>query len=108
MIKSTDSQGEKERILADQGGSNSRTSESGLDSGQHSGKSSRLDVQAVFCSADKNPFDDISWDKRTASITGDKGEVIFEQRDVEVPSSWSVLATNIVASKYFYGRLGTV
>src|SRR5690606_27372547 len=54
-----------------------------------------------------HPFDQIQWDRRTASITDDTGKTIFEQHDVEVPRSWSVLATNIVASKYFYGRPGT-
>ena len=45
--------------------------------------------------------------RRTASIGNDKGAVIFEQRDVEVPVDWSQTATNIVASKYFYGKLGS-
>lgn len=54
-----------------------------------------------------HPFDQIQWDRRTASITDDRGATIFEQQDVEVPKGWSVLATNIVASKYFYGRPGT-
>lgn len=60
-----------------------------------------------FSDPQVHPFDQIQWDKRTASITDDQGQTIFEQHDVEVPRSWSVLATNIVASKYFYGRPGT-
>ena len=40
-------------------------------------------------------------------ISGEGGEVVFEQRDIEVPASWSQLATNVVASKYFRGPLGT-
>ncbi len=44
---------------------------------------------------------------RTASIGNDKGAVIFEQRDVEVPADWSQTATNIVVSKYFYGKIGS-
>jgi ribonucleoside-diphosphate reductase alpha chain len=55
----------------------------------------------------KTPYDEIAWETRTASIGNDKGAVIFEQRDVEVPSDWSQTATNIVASKYFHGKLGT-
>ncbi|HUB33977.1 MAG TPA: vitamin B12-dependent ribonucleotide reductase [Bryobacteraceae bacterium] len=55
----------------------------------------------------KTPYDDVQWETRTASIGNDKGAVIFEQRDVEVPSDWSQTATNIVASKYFYGKLGS-
>src|ERR1035438_8584055 len=48
----------------------------------------------------KTPYDEIQWETRTASIGNDKGSVIFEQRDVEVPVDWSQTATNIVASKY--------
>ncbi len=55
----------------------------------------------------ETPYDDIQWEVRTASIGNDKGAVIFEQRDVEVPENWSQTATNIVASKYFHGRMGT-
>src|SRR5947207_4330192 len=55
----------------------------------------------------KTPYDDIQWETRTASIGNDKGSVIFEQRDIEVPVDWSQTATNIVASKYFYGKLGS-
>ena len=57
--------------------------------------------------AGKTPYDDISWETRTASIGNDKGAVIFEQRDVTVPVDWSQTATNIVASKYFYGKAGS-
>src|ERR1051325_2276673 len=48
----------------------------------------------------KTPYDEVKWELRTASIGNDKGAVIFEQRDVEVPADWSQTATNIVASKY--------
>ena len=57
--------------------------------------------------AGRTPYDDLQWETRTASIGNDKGAVIFEQRDVEVPVDWSQTATNIVASKYFYGKLGS-
>ena len=57
--------------------------------------------------AGKTPYDDIQWETRTASIGNDKGNVIFEQRDVEAPVDWSQTATNIVASKYFHGKLGS-
>src|ERR1051325_5642209 len=57
--------------------------------------------------AGKTPYDEIHWETRTASIGNDKGSVIFEQRDVEVPVDWSQTATNIVASKYFYGKIGS-
>jgi ribonucleoside-diphosphate reductase alpha chain len=55
----------------------------------------------------KSPYDEVQWETRTASIGNDKGAVIFEQRDVEVPVDWSQTATNIVASKYFHGKLGS-
>ncbi|MFP5277627.1 MAG: vitamin B12-dependent ribonucleotide reductase [Acidobacteriota bacterium] len=54
-----------------------------------------------------SPYDLVQWERRTASITDTKGNVIFEQRDVEVPTEWSMTATNIVASKYLHGQLGT-
>jgi ribonucleoside-diphosphate reductase alpha chain len=57
--------------------------------------------------AGKNPYDEVKWELRTASIGNDKGAVIFEQRDVEVPIDWSQTATNIVVSKYFYGKIGS-
>ncbi|HMO03733.1 MAG TPA: vitamin B12-dependent ribonucleotide reductase [Kiritimatiellia bacterium] len=62
-----------------------------------------LSFQRVFSTAGVNPFDQVEWEKRKASITDDKGKVIFEQKDIEIPKSWSMLATNVVASKYFYG-----
>ncbi len=55
----------------------------------------------------KTPYDEVQWETRTASIGNDKGSVIFEQRDMEAPADWSQTATNIVASKYFYGKLGS-
>src|ERR1700694_263738 len=55
----------------------------------------------------KTPYDVVNWETRTAAIGNDKGAVIFEQRDVETPVDWSQTATNIVASKYFYGKMGT-
>src|SRR5450755_489575 len=57
--------------------------------------------------AGKTPYDDVQWETRTATIGNDKGSVIFEQRNIEVPADWSQTATNIVASKYFHGKLGS-
>ena len=54
-----------------------------------------------------DPFDEIEWETRSAVIGNEKGEVVFEQRDVEFPRFWSQQATNIVVSKYFRGQLGT-
>ncbi|MEJ5250388.1 MAG: vitamin B12-dependent ribonucleotide reductase [Chthonomonadetes bacterium] len=66
-----------------------------------------LRFQRYFTRPGVHPFDEIRWELRTASITGERGEVIFEQKDVEVPEFWSQLATNVVASKYFRGQLGS-
>jgi ribonucleoside-diphosphate reductase alpha chain len=55
----------------------------------------------------QTPYDEIVWEQRTAAIGNDKGAIIFEQNDVEVPADWSQTATNIVVSKYFHGRMGS-
>ncbi|MGN1274616.1 MAG: vitamin B12-dependent ribonucleotide reductase, partial [Thermoguttaceae bacterium] len=69
---------------------------------------SKLHIPSVFCPEDvADPFDTVTWDLRTAQIKGDKGELIFEQKNCEFPVNWSQLATNVVASKYFYGENGT-
>ncbi len=68
-----------------------------------SASSTGLTFEPVFVTPGTAPFDEIEWDSRTAEITGDKGEVIFRQENVEVPKEWSELATKIVVSKYFYG-----
>jgi ribonucleoside-diphosphate reductase alpha chain len=52
-----------------------------------------------------DPFDEVTWEQRSAVIGNERGEVVFEQRDVEIPSFWSQQATNIVVSKYFRGRV---
>jgi ribonucleoside-diphosphate reductase alpha chain len=57
--------------------------------------------------AGRTPYDELRWERRTASIGNDKGALIFEQKDIEVPADWSQTATNIVASKYFHGRMGS-
>ncbi|MFH1476170.1 MAG: vitamin B12-dependent ribonucleotide reductase [Verrucomicrobiota bacterium] len=66
-----------------------------------------LAVTPVFTRPGVDPFDEIEFEKRRAVIKNDKGEVVFESNEIEVPKSWSMLATNIVASKYFYGAPGT-
>ncbi|MDP6525091.1 MAG: vitamin B12-dependent ribonucleotide reductase [Kiritimatiellia bacterium] len=66
-----------------------------------------LKVRCLLTKKGENPFDKIEWERRRASISGDSGNVIFAQDDVEVPALWSMLATNVVASKYFYGGVGT-
>jgi ribonucleoside-diphosphate reductase alpha chain len=66
-----------------------------------------LRIDRVFSDSKVKPFDQVEWDQRTAEITDDSGKVIFRQENVEVPKSWSVLATKVVVSKYFYGEQGT-
>ena len=66
-----------------------------------------LEFARRFTDGKVNPFDAVEWERRTAMIGNDKGQVIFRQEDVEVPKSWSQTATNIVTSKYFHGKLNT-
>ncbi|MDD5482429.1 MAG: vitamin B12-dependent ribonucleotide reductase [Kiritimatiellae bacterium] len=66
-----------------------------------------LHIPALFSKKETHPFDEVEWERRKAVIKNDKGAVVFEEDDVEVPKSWSALATNVVASKYFYGAKGT-
>jgi ribonucleoside-diphosphate reductase alpha chain len=66
-----------------------------------------LEYDRFFAKEGIDPFDEIEWDIRSAVIGNEKGSVVFEQRDVEIPRFWSQQATNIVVSKYFRGQLGT-
>jgi ribonucleoside-diphosphate reductase alpha chain len=68
---------------------------------------SGLTFRRLFTDGVTHPFDSLEWELRTAAITNEKGEVFFEQKDVEVPKTWSMTATNIVAQKYFHGKPGT-
>ena len=70
-------------------------------------RGTRLKFRRLLTRAGTDPFDTVSWEKRTAVITNEAGEVIFEQPGVEFPRSWSMIATNVVASKYFHGTVGT-
>ena len=66
-----------------------------------------LGFPRFFTEAGVDPFDEVEWELRAAVIGNDRGEVVFEQRDVEFPRFWSQQATNIVVSKYFRGQLGS-
>ena len=68
-------------------------------------KKTGLRFERVFSDAAVAPFDQVEWERRTAEITDDSGKVIFKQEDIEVPKSWSALATKIAVSKYFYGDI---
>jgi ribonucleoside-diphosphate reductase alpha chain len=71
------------------------------------GAREEISVPRLFTQPGVHPFDEVEWELRTALISGSDGDVVFEQRGVEVPKSWSQLATNVVTSKYFRGQMGT-
>ena len=66
-----------------------------------------MTVSRHFTSVGEDPYDFVEWQTRSAKIANENGEIVFEQTDVEVPKTWSQLATNVVASKYFRGHIGT-
>jgi ribonucleoside-diphosphate reductase alpha chain len=66
-----------------------------------------LEFRRYFTDGRVSPFDTVEWERRVAQIGNEKGQVIFRQENVDVPKSWSQTATNIVASKYFSGKLDT-
>src|SRR5215471_9222385 len=70
-------------------------------------KAPGLSFRRFFTKPGVSPYDEVEWELRTAAITDSQGGVLFEQKDVEVPKDWSMTATNIVASKYLHGPLGT-
>src|SRR3974390_1588216 len=63
--------------------------------------------ERYFTDGRVSPFDAVEWERRVALIGNEKGKTIFRQENVEVPKGWSQTATNIVASKYFHGKLNT-
>ena len=66
-----------------------------------------LSFHRYFTKPGVHPFDEVEWELRTAVITNERGQKVFEQKDVEIPKSWSMTATNVVVSKYFHGQMGT-
>jgi ribonucleoside-diphosphate reductase alpha chain len=70
-------------------------------------KAPGLTFRRLFTKSGISPYDEIEWELRTAAITDAQGGIIFEQKNVEVPKDWSMTATNIVASKYLHGTVGT-
>src|SRR2546425_7189176 len=71
--------------------------------GNGHGKAKGLRFNRYFTPEGSHAYDLIEWEQRTAAIISEKGQIIFEQKDVEVPRSWSQLAINVVAQKYFRG-----
>src|SRR5450755_2075456 len=70
-------------------------------------KAQGLTFRRLFTKAGVSPYNEVEWELRDAQITDAQGGMIFEQKDVEVPKDWSMTATNIVASKYLHGQIGT-
>ncbi len=66
-----------------------------------------LSLQRHFTNPRVSPYDEVQWEQRSALIQNEKGEMIFEQKEIEVPRDWSQTATNIVASKYFHGKINS-
>ncbi|HUO04896.1 MAG TPA: vitamin B12-dependent ribonucleotide reductase [Candidatus Binataceae bacterium] len=64
-------------------------------------------LERFFTKPGSDPYSEVEWDLRSAVISGEDGHVVFEQKDVEVPRTWSQTATNVVVSKYFRGQIGT-
>ncbi len=64
-----------------------------------------LTIEQHFSNPGVHPFEELEWETRAAKISSDSGEAIFEQDNIEVPTSWSQLATKVVSSKYFYGDI---
>jgi ribonucleoside-diphosphate reductase alpha chain len=75
--------------------------------GERKAKRTGLKVDCKLSPKGADPFAGLEWERRRAEIADGKGNVVFRQDDVEVPKTWSMLATNVVASKYFYGALGS-
>ena len=91
----------KEEVLERKTGGNGQAAATGNKSGKG------VEFRRYYTTEGVSPYDAVGWELRTAAITGESGQVIFEQKNVEVPKSWSMTATNIVASKYFHGKKGT-
>ena len=75
--------------------------------GKTAKRSKGVAVPRHFSREGIDPLEAVEWERRTANISNESGEVIFEQRDCEIPVSWSQLASNVVVSKYFRGHLNT-
>src|SRR5579864_5852020 len=75
--------------------------------GRRETRAGGIQVERFFTKPGIDVFDTCEWEMRSAVITNERGEVVFEQKDVEMPKFWSQMATNVVVSKYFRGHLGT-
>jgi ribonucleoside-diphosphate reductase alpha chain len=86
---------------------NEETLKTAIQTPKEAGHKTGLEFKRYFTDGTISPFDKVEWDRRTAQIGNEKGQVIFRQENIEVPKAWSQTATNIVASKYFHGKPNT-
>ncbi|MGD0793181.1 MAG: vitamin B12-dependent ribonucleotide reductase [Terriglobales bacterium] len=70
-------------------------------------KAPGLTFRRFFTKPGVSSYSEVEWELRNAQITDSQGGMIFEQKNVEAPKDWSMTATNIVASKYLHGQIGT-
>ena len=89
------------------GPARSSRSKGGDDKAAKAAKAAKgLRVERIHTTPGTHPYDEVVWERRSAVINDERGQPVFEQHGIEVPSTWSQTATNIVASKYFRGQIG--
>src|SRR5687767_2427704 len=86
---------EQVEVIA-QDGEYTESTESATES--HAPKAAGLKIARHFTEPGEDVWSTVEWEKRSAIITGEKGDIVFEQHDIDVPKSWTQLATNVVAS----------
>jgi len=90
------------------GKENGRVKVSGTDKPSARGADATgLKINRYFTKTGEDVYDTVEWEQRDAVISNERGEKVFEQTGVEIPKSWTQLATNVVVSKYFRGHIGT-
>jgi ribonucleoside-diphosphate reductase alpha chain len=107
-------EGAAQKMAAAAAGQHAASSQGSLEPAEASPRAKRtaaaapgLEFPRFFSTAGIDPFDQVEWELRDAVIGNEKGNVVFEQRQVEIPKPWSQQATNIVVSKYFRGHIGS-
>ncbi|MCK5800390.1 MAG: vitamin B12-dependent ribonucleotide reductase, partial [Deltaproteobacteria bacterium] len=87
--------------------SHTATTKTASSSRAHEPQHTGLRIQRFFTDEETSPYDAVDWERRDTSISDFNGNKVFEQTNVEVPESWSQMATNVVVQKYFRGALGS-
>lgn len=101
MKKADDIQFNFDELMAETSATSSGSASGSLGFGLDEG----VKIVRFFTKKGVHPYDELEWEFRKATITNDKGEVLFERDNIEVPKTWSQTAINIVASKYFHTYL---